>query len=168
MQQSACNLAHQSTIGLVGCGARKLGRPAPARDLYTSPLFRKSLAYAERRCQRVYVLSAALGLLELDQEVMPYDRRMGRGSERELWGIRVAGTLIARHGREVDYLVLAGADYARPLATALCCHDGHRDGAWRGVSRDRVLQPLLGLPLGWRLRRLNELLASEEDRGARP
>lgn len=148
-------------IGLVGCGSQKLSRPAPARELYTSPLFRKSLEYAERWCRVVYIISAALGLVELEREVRPYERRMGRKSEQDAWGARVASLLIARHGRDVDYLVLAGADYARPLATALCTHDGFREGGWRGVPRDRVLQPLRGLSMGRRLRRLNELLASE-------
>lgn len=33
-------------VVLVGCSAAKLEKPAPARDLYTSPLFRKARAYA--------------------------------------------------------------------------------------------------------------------------
>ncbi len=152
----------RTTIGLVGCGARKLGHRAAARDLYTSPLFRKSLTYAERLADRVYVLSAALGLVELDQVVTPYERRMGPKREQEAWARRVAGLLIDRHGREADYLVLAGRDYAGPLASALCAHDGFLDGAWRGVARERIVQPLQGLPLGERLRRLNELLASPD------
>jgi hypothetical protein len=32
-------------IGLVSCSAQKLDRPAPARELHCSALFRKSLAY---------------------------------------------------------------------------------------------------------------------------
>jgi hypothetical protein len=143
-------------IGLVSCSAQKLDRPAPARELYCSPLFRKSLAYAEARCSRVYVLSAALGLVELEAEIAPYDRRLGRKKEREAWAHRVASALIDRHGREVEYLILAGNDYAGPLAAALRTYDGYRDEVWGGVPRQRIIQPLLGLQVGERLRKLNE------------
>jgi hypothetical protein len=146
-------------IGLVSCSAQKLDRAAPARELYCSPLFRKSLAYAEPRCSRVYVLSAALGLLELDRVTAPYDRRLGGKKERSAWALRVAGILIDRHGREVDYIILAGADYAGPLATALRTYDGFREDGWHGVPRDRILQPLAGMQVGERLRWLNEHLA---------
>lgn len=146
-------------IGLVACSAQKLDRPAPARELYCSPLFRKSLAYAEPRCGRVYVLSGALGLIDLDTVTAPYDRRLGGKKESEAWARRVASTLIDRHGREVDYLILAGADYAGPLATALRTYDGYRGDRWTGVLRDRILEPLTGMQVGERLRWLNAQLA---------
>ena len=33
------------TDGLVGCASQKLKRPAPARELYVSKLFKKTSAY---------------------------------------------------------------------------------------------------------------------------
>lgn len=146
-------------IGLVACSAQKLDRAAPARELYCSPLFKKSLAYSERRCTVVYVLSALHGLVPLDQRVNPYERRLGGKHEREAWGRRQASSLIAAHGREVDYLILAGADYAGPLATGLRTHDGFRKDGWHGVAPHRIQQPLLGLQVGQRLRWLNKELA---------
>ncbi|HWO69164.1 MAG TPA: hypothetical protein VNP94_00195, partial [Actinomycetota bacterium] len=44
-------------IGLVGCVKSKRARPAPARDLYTSPLFRGARRFVERSCDRWFVLS---------------------------------------------------------------------------------------------------------------
>lgn len=146
-------------IGLVACSSQKLDRPAPAHELYCSPLFRKSLAFALQRCTQVYVLSGALGLVELDQEVKPYDRRLSK-KERAAWGARVASLLIARHGRDVEYLILAGQDYAVPLATALRTHDGHHEDGWHGVKPERILQPLLGLKVGIRLKVLNEWIGA--------
>jgi len=143
-------------IGLVSCSARKLAVAAPARELYCSSLFRLSLAYAEARCSAVYVLSALHGLVELDRVLAPYNRRLGGKAERERWGRLVASSLVTRHGREVDYLILAGADYAGPLATELRTIDGHRRGAWRGVPPERILTPLARMPLGPRLRWLSE------------
>lgn len=40
------------TMGLVGCASQKLKRPAPARGLYVSQLFKKASAYAELTCDR--------------------------------------------------------------------------------------------------------------------
>lgn len=118
-------------IGLVACSSQKLDRPAPAHELYCSPLFRKSLAYALSRCTQVYVLSASHGLVPLDREVKPYDRRLGGKKERAAWGRRVASTLIDRHGRDVEYLVLAGRDYADPLVTGLRTHGGFHEDTYR-------------------------------------
>jgi len=146
-------------IGLIACSAQKLDRPAPARELYCSPLFRKSLAYAEPRCECVYVLSAAHGLVDLEQQVKPYECRLGRKKERQAWAHRVAGHLIDHHGRAVGYLLLAGADYAGPLSTALRTYDGFHGDGWHGVPRDQIHQPLIGLPVGERLRWLNKMLA---------
>lgn len=146
-------------IGLVGCAAQKLGRMAQARDLYDSPLFRASLTYAEARCERVYVLSAALELVDLGRWIMPYELRLdgiGGKKERQAWGARVASKLIARHGRAVDYLFLAGEDYAGRVATGLRTHDGHREDGWHGVRPERIHQPLAGMQIGQRLKWLNE------------
>lgn len=65
----------QVSIGLVGCSGPKREAPAPARQLYTSQLFRSTLALAERRHDVVYVISAKHELVELDQVVAPYDPR---------------------------------------------------------------------------------------------
>lgn len=146
-------------IGLVGCSAQKLDRPAPACELYRSRLFRLALAYAEPRCQRVYVLSAKLGLVELDAVLEPYEQRLAGQEKRENWARPIASALIARHGHEIDYLILAGRDYADPLTMALCTADRHRGHLWRGVPRDRILLPLAGMQIGQRLQWLGQQLA---------
>lgn len=147
-------------IGIVGCSATKLDRPALARDLYDSHLFRMSLRYAEAKCERVYVLSALCGLVELDSWLMPYQFRLeGSKRERQVRGERIAGRLIARHGRDVDYLFLAGEDYAGRVATGLRIHDGHREDGWHGVAPERIHQPLVGKQIGQRLAWLKEQIA---------
>lgn len=142
-------------MGLVACSAQKLDRPAPARELYCSPLFRKSLTYAERRCKRVYVLSAQHYLVELDQVLEPYERRLGGTKrEREIWAAITAGHLEphVRRGAH-DLLMLAGQDYVRPLIRAIA--HWWRDRAWR----KHVHLPLAGMQVGQRLKWLNAQLA---------
>ena len=41
-------MQHYNRIYLVACVKRKLPRPAPARDLYTSDWFRKARQYVEQ------------------------------------------------------------------------------------------------------------------------
>lgn len=68
-----------TTAYVVPCGAAKLDREAPARDLYTSDHFRRQLRAAELACEEgdvVLVLSALYGLVELDEVLEPYDLRM--------------------------------------------------------------------------------------------
>lgn len=145
-------MAH--VIGLIQCSKQKLEMTCAAREMYSaSQLFKKSLAYAERRCSQIYVLSAFHGLVELDQVIGPYNLRL---SEREAvgWAQRIAQRLAERHGRNPGYLILAGADYAEPLTRALRTQDGYRNGRWRGAV-DIVL-PLAGMTIGARLHYLNE------------
>lgn len=132
-------------IGLISCSAQKLDYGAPARELYSSALFRKSLAYAEPRCSASYVLSAEHGLVELDQQLEPYNTRLG--GKREAWARGVADALVARISRAETYLLLAGAAYADPLVAALRTR-GHRG---------HIRQPLQGLEIGERLRWLTEV-----------
>lgn len=143
-------------IGLVGCAAQKLDRPAPARELYTSPLFRLALAYAEARCLRVYVLSALHGLVQLDQVLEPYEHRLGR-RESAAWAGMVALRLFDRHGLHQHYLVLAGADYAAPLAAMMAPLAGDRPLEVLGVHvpLGTLVQPLRRLTIGGRLRFLS-------------
>lgn len=70
-----------SVLAVIPCGAQKLERPAPARDLYTGQLFVSALRAAEvvvaRRGGEVMVLSALHGLVGLDRPLEPYDVTVG-------------------------------------------------------------------------------------------
>jgi Family of unknown function (DUF6884) len=141
-------------IGLVSCSAQKLTHAAPARELYGSPLFRKSLAYAEARCEHVYVLSARHHMVALDAVLEPYEQRLATTKrERRQWAATVAGAIEARHGRDVHLLLLAGREYTAPLIQEIA--RWWPSDAWRA----RIMLPLERLPVGERLRWLNEQLA---------
>lgn len=62
-----------TTIGIVACSKAKLPRPAPACDLYTSPLFRAARTYCEATYDRWFILSAKYGLVLPYEEIEPYD-----------------------------------------------------------------------------------------------
>lgn len=130
-------------VVLVGCVKTKLDRPAPARDLYTSSLFRKERSYAEAAGVPWFVLSAQHGLVAPTTVVEPYDLRLSSMARdyRRAWGRRVVEQL---------------KDAVGPLAGRVI--EIHASSAYADAIRDHlgfegamVLDPLHGLPQGKRL-----------------
>ncbi len=130
-------------VGLVSCCGPKLAAPAKVRDLYTSPLFRSSLVHAERHCDRAFVVSAQLGLVDLDAVIAPYDFEMKRMAlpARRTWARNVIGTLLPLIGVDelTDLVLYCGELYAEPLRMF---------GAICGLGID---EPLAGKQIGQRL-----------------
>ena len=132
-------------IGLVGCVKSKLPLAAPAKDLYTSALFRGAQCSVERSCDRWFVLSALHGLVEPDQVLDPYEQTLNTASrsERRAWAERVLHQVEATLGAGLSghtFEAHAGRNY---LAFGLV--QGLES---RGAT---VEQPLDGLGLGKRL-----------------
>jgi len=125
-------------IGLVGCVKSKLDRPAQARDLYTSPLFRGRRRYVERTCDRWFVLSAKHGLVAPDTLLEPYDqtlKQVGR-AERRRWSAAVLGALKHELGsfNSTVFEIHAGNDYR-----AFGLEDGIRQlGGQVNIPTDRL------------------------------
>jgi hypothetical protein len=125
--------------------AQKLDHIAPARDLYTSPLFRARRAYAERVAPRRWgILSAAWGFVHPDDRTPPYNRRLSDlpKTERWAWAMRAA-SLIVSYGfgppSRLQVEIHAGQEYRVDLVPEL---------RRRGVE---VLEPLAGLGIGEQL-----------------
>jgi hypothetical protein len=133
-----------TTVHVIGCSKTKdtAPGPMPARDRYTSPLFRKTLAAAQREGGVVYIASAEHGLLQLDAPIEWYDASLlDQGKRaRVAWGYRVADQVVHRHpGARLTVRIWCGAAYADPLRSALL-RLGHA-----------VDRPLHGLQVGERL-----------------
>ncbi len=132
-----------SSVLLVSCVKEKRSDPAPARDLYISPLFRKSRAHAERDGRRWFILSAEHGLVAPDEWLAPYERYLPGTSPgyRTAWGEWVAARLELLVGPldRVTVEVHASEAYVAPIREPL---------ARRGATLET---PLAGLPLGNRL-----------------
>ena len=113
-------------IALVSCVKSKQSLPAPARDLYTSPLFRGMRRYAETHADSWYILSAEHGVLPPDKVTAPYERTLNtmRRQEREVWGERVRAQLLELLPLESEVILLAGKRYREPIETFLQ-HRGH-------------------------------------------
>ncbi|HEX5750038.1 MAG TPA: hypothetical protein VFZ09_27660 [Archangium sp.] len=127
---------------LVGCGKEKLDRAAPARDLYTGPLFRAALEVAEAEFGAdVWILSAKYGLTDLDEVLEPYDLHLDdlTGDELLDWGRDVIRNLTDDDlGTPAHLTVYAGAAYVNALRA-------HLPASWV------VAAPMEGLGQGHRL-----------------
>jgi hypothetical protein len=125
-------------VYLVACVAAKLDQAAEARDLYTSPWFRKVRAYVERTGSPWLILSAKHGLLAPGAIIEPYDETISAmgAPARRLWGARVLDELARVVVVAAPLIVLAGRSYRDPL--------------WPSIA-PRATAPMEGLGIGEQL-----------------
>ncbi|WP_157495400.1 DUF6884 domain-containing protein [Kutzneria sp. 744] len=77
-------------LHVLPCSGKKLDHTARVRDLYTGTTFRQALPVIEREAELATVLgpdtcvSAKHGLLELDEVIEPYDRRLDELDEQAM------------------------------------------------------------------------------------
>jgi len=72
-------------IVLIACAAKKLNYKAKAKNLYISSLLKKNLAYARSlEPDKIFILSAKHGLLDLDEEIFPYNETLNEKSSYEI------------------------------------------------------------------------------------
>lgn len=138
-------------IILVACAGRKQQVLSPAKDLYTSTLFKASRRYAERCGDVWYILSARYGLVHPDQVLEPYNSSLAEmpRAARTDWSQRVFEALRATvlSGTRDQVVFLAGRHYR-----------AHLEGLLRAFGY-RVAVPMQGLGIGQQIQWLNRQLA---------
>ncbi len=118
-------------IVLISCVSKKKSTKSKAKDLYVSPLFKNSLAYAYAlKPDKIFILSALHHLLDLETEIEPYNvtlsnipkarRREGlivlSPTEKIEWGKKVVEMLSERTDLQNDqFIILAGQEYIKPI-----------------------------------------------------
>ncbi len=132
-------------IVLISCVTKKLKVRAKVKDLYVSPLFKKSLAYAQKlQPDEIFVLSAKYGLLSLNQEIEPYEKSLNNMLTEEIkeWARKVLIQLkeISLLD-ETEFTILAGEKYRKHILPHIKYHK----------------IPLMGFSIGKQLKRLKEL-----------
>ena len=119
--------------------------PRPARDLYTSTLFRGRRNFVEHSCSEWWILSALHGLVDPSEVVAPYDlalKDLGRAERRD-WSRRVLTSIDERAAVQPGNVIEfhAGAEY--------------RDFGLEAGLMNRGCQienPTLGMSIGFQLR----------------
>ena len=128
---------------LLGCVKSKLSYAAPARELYTSSLFRKGRAHAEATGAAWFILSAEHGLVAPTTVLDPYELRLSATPReyRRVWGARVVDQLVEAvgllEGKQIE--VHAGSAYSDAIRAGVEARGAH------------VIEPLRGLSMGRRL-----------------
>ena len=112
------------TIILISCVSKKLDRKAKAKNLYVSTLFRRNLAYAERKFNpdKIFILSAKYGLLNPERVIEPYDLALNEMHAQELK--RWSDNVLADLKKEIDIgkdrvIFLAGNRYRKYLVPSI-------------------------------------------------
>jgi len=137
------NVSRKRRVGLVSCGKDKADGPRAARDLYTSPYFRKMRGHVETECDDWRILSALHHLVHPDQILAPYEvtlKDMTREEQRQ-WAETVVERVKAALP-DVGKIVLevhGGAEYTRDLVALL-----------RSLGYE-VEVPVPSLPIGKRM-----------------
>lgn len=138
-----------ATIVLISCVSKKLPHRARAKDLYVSPLFRAALQYAQRFSpDKIFILSAKYGLVQLNDEIDPYNVTLKDMSirERKAWASRVLQALRSHCDLEKDhFVILAGNSYRQYLIPYLKSYE----------------IPLEGLSIGKQLQYLKRMGSNE-------
>jgi len=133
-----------SKIVLISCVKKKLDYKAKAKELYTSPYFKYSLNYAlSLKPDKIFILSAKYGLLDLEQEIKPYDKTLNKMSSDEVkeWSENIIKKLRENANLEKDeFIFLAGNKYRKYLI--------------KNIKNYKI--PLEGLGIGKQLKYLKE------------
>ena len=105
-------------IAFISCVKTKKKGPCKAKDLYCSILFKKSFEYAEKRANKVYILSAKYGLLKPDDIISYYNLTLNnmKEKERKKWAFYVYQQII-NAGIDIneDAIFLCGINYRKYL-----------------------------------------------------
>ncbi|WP_423709330.1 DUF6884 domain-containing protein [Undibacterium sp. WLX3042] len=132
----------KNKIILISCVSQKLEQSEKVQNLYISTLFRYNLKYARSlKPNGIYVLSAKHGLLNLDQEIEPYEQTLNtmRFSEIKEWARLVLQQLSEIASLDEDeFIFLAGNKYRKYLLP----HIKHSHIPLEGLSIGKQLQKL--------------------------
>jgi len=114
-------------IALIACASKKLATRANAEKLYISSLFKCCQQYARKlNPDAIFILSAKLGLLTLDEEIEPYEVTLNRmkANKRKAWAKKVVEQLEVHADLQRDhFILLAGERYRRYLLPHLASYE---------------------------------------------
>lgn len=129
---------------LISCSSKKKNHALRARDLYDSPLFKFQMKYAiSLDPDNIFILSAKYGLLDLDDNIAPYNLTLNKMTSSEIsnWAQNVLKKLESKINlNDEEIIFLAGEKYRKFLVPSL--------------SRYQI--PLKGLGIGKQLKFLKE------------
>lgn len=138
------------TVILLQCCKSKLSHRDTVVNIYISPLYKKSLKYAQiLDRQAIHVLSAKHGLLDLDTIIDPYNVSLHLMTikQRKIWAEDVLSSLNKKYDLEKDkFIFLTGHLYREFLTPSMTYYE----------------IPLQGLSIGRVFQRLNKMILNDK------
>ena len=165
-----------ASVHLVACVGQKLSSRSLAKDLYTSPWFRKARRYVEARQEPWFILSAKYGLVHPEEAIDPYEATLNKMgvAERRAWAERVFEDLRRYLGRGSSATFLAGENYRGHLLPLLeaCGIETHvpmrglsigKQLAWLGANEVPGIRPKISKrpAIGEQLARQDEEMTTD-------
>ena len=141
------------TIALISCVSQKASLPCKCKDMYVSPLFKKTWDYTIQfeKPQEIYILSALHGLIKWDTVCEPYDKTLLDMTKEESleWAAKVKEQITEtflkdKKLEDYEFVIFAGSKYYENLL------DFFPEGSYR--------LPLGTLPIGKRLGALSSAI----------
>ena len=130
------------TVVLLSCVRKKRNYRTKAEDLYISPWFNLALRYAKSLDpEKILILSAKHGVLDLEQEVDPYELSLRQLSniDKRFWAERVLEALNTYSSvATTRYIIIAGEAYRKYLIP----HLGNVDIPLKGLGIGKQLQKM--------------------------
>lgn len=126
-------------IAFISCVSKKLNHSAKAKDLYISDLFKKSLKYCQVNYDKIFILSAKYGLLELDDQIDTYDMTLNNMNEKQKkqWSYKVYHQIIKKIDEDDVLYFHCGLNYRKYLIRKL---------------KNDLKEPMKGISIGLQLR----------------
>jgi hypothetical protein len=109
------------TIVFLSCSKSKQDYKCQAQELYSaSPMFTKTLEYGKKlNPDSMYILSAKHHLVEMEDELEPYDLTLKEftSEEKQAWGGETYRQMVDKgmNGSKDKFIFLAGTEYINPL-----------------------------------------------------
>ena len=124
-------------ISFISCGKYKRSHECMAKDMYTGTYFKSCLNYALKNSDRVFILLAKYGLLNLTDKIKPYNIKLSDCPKAyiKVWQSKVFKQLIsASLSPDEEVLIIAGGEYIRPIKEYF----------------NNIKEPFRGMPIGKR------------------
>ena len=135
-------------IALISCSSKKKTFKCKAKEMYSeSILFRLTLQYCKQEnFDKIFILSAKYGIIELDDNIEPYDITLNKmsKSERDEWGAKITKWININLDIYDEIYIFAGKNYYKHLHIY-----------------NKINLPFRNLPIGKRLQWLKERIKNE-------
>ncbi len=108
-------------IAFISCVKEKRIGKYKAKDLYTSDFFRKSFGYCSSKYDKVFILSAKYGVLDLEEEIKNYEMTLNDFSkvQKVEWSVMVYNQLENKIDDSDNLYFYVGNNYREHLLPLL-------------------------------------------------